>query len=47
MSRASQAVPDKPSDLEKFRRILKQAFAALSRKHHPDVQGGSVLRRPS
>lgn len=30
---------DQPTDMEIFRRIIKQAFAACSRKHHPDLGG--------
>jgi uncharacterized protein (DUF3820 family)/uncharacterized coiled-coil protein SlyX len=32
------------NDADKFRRLLKQTFAALSRKHHPDM-GGSTERQ--
>lgn len=35
---------DNPTDMERFRRILKGVFSLMSRKHHPDV-GGTVERQ--
>lgn len=39
--RAELAIVKKntPTDLDVFRRIVKQAFAACSRRHHPDMGG--------
>jgi hypothetical protein len=35
---------EKVSGMDMFRRVVKQVFAGLSRKHHPDA-GGSVERQ--
>lgn len=35
---------DRPSDAESFRRMLKQTYAAMSRKYHPDT-GGSAEKQ--
>lgn len=40
LSRRS-STDDKPTDLGRFRRIIKQWFGAMSRRYHPDM-GGSV-----
>lgn len=33
---------DRPSDLDAFRRVVKQWFAAMSRKFHPDMGGSAA-----
>ena len=35
---------DRPSDVERFRRLLKQTYASMSRKYHPDT-GGSAEKQ--
>lgn len=38
------ATQDRPTDADKFRRIIKRWYGAMSRKYHPDL-GGSAERQ--
>lgn len=40
----SAATQDRPADADKFRRIVKRWYGAMSRKYHPDL-GGSAERQ--